>query len=234
MSTSIFLIVLMILAFVSVWIIIGLMISRVSGARFSVKKPHKEVIQSKVLQKMKDHNLKEALALLKVGLNKYNLLIHTDEFKQNVPHLPSKSFNLETVEKVVREKQKLAIVVNEEIVPGEIQEEQYDNSTSSSIEFEQSIGVESTDLIGEMSGEMVRIVTLLLLELPVILSNQEIAERLSISPMKISRCLNKLEKMGIIIREDNLLDARVKGNRLLEKGVNVLFDLYRLLNYYFY
>ena len=223
---------LIIVAFVFVWINIGLVISRISGRRISKNRPHKKAKTFKALQKINDNTLEETLAKLKLGLNKYNLIVHTEEFKQNLPYLSSKSFDLESAEMPVQKEQKVVIAVNEEIIAGEIIEEQLDSSPS--LDFEFSIGVEATNLIGDMSGEMVRIVTLLLLELPVILSNQEISERLSISPMKISRCLNKLEKMGIIIREANLLDARIKGNRLSEKGVNVLFDLYRLLNYYFY
>jgi DNA-binding CsgD family transcriptional regulator len=224
----------MIIAFVSVFVIIGLLISRASELRFPRKEMHKEASKFKSLQKMSDHNLEDVRARLKLGLNKYNLLVHTDEFKQNLPHLPIKNFDLETAEKVVQEDQKVAIVVKEEIDAEEILKDEAIESIAPPMEFEFSIGVESTNLIGEMSGEMVRTVVLLLLELPITLSNQEIAERLDISPMKISRCLNKLEKMGLIIREASLLDARLRGNRLLEKGVNTLFELYRLLNYYFY
>ena len=51
--------------------------------------------------------------------------------------------------------------------------------------------------------------------------------------MKISRTLNSLVTFGLIYQNDQLYDTRKKANYLLEKGLNLLFTLYSLLDYHF-
>ena len=101
------------------------------------------------------------------------------------------------------------------------------------------INEEYYNLLDELNGFQIRVLMTIFKAIPNALANHEICEELNIDNnprerTKTSRTLNKLEQLGLIIQKDRVQDAREKSNCLLEKGFNLLYSLYSLLDYHFY
>ncbi|MHA1911298.1 MAG: ArsR family transcriptional regulator [Candidatus Kariarchaeaceae archaeon] len=203
-----------------------------------IKKKPKSSDSTALAPLMKLHSLDhpQTLRELKNGFTKYNKLLIDEELQKTQPHLKLTPYVIyETKEELKPEIGEIEqIVTIEPIKQSSVEETVTENGSSVSFQETVVISAESYEIFNELNGVMVRILILLLFELPISLPNQEIVEKLNLSPVKVSRSLKKLEKLGLVISATDVEDTRLKINRLVEKGTNILHNLYQMLNNYYY
>ncbi|MCG3218174.1 MAG: ArsR family transcriptional regulator [Candidatus Heimdallarchaeota archaeon] len=188
------------------------------------------------LMKLNSLNFPQTFRKLEEGFVKYNKLLLEDELQKRQPHLKSTPYEIyEKIDEPIPEiEEQGPLVTIEPIESIEVEEKATQSEQSKSYQETVVISTESYEIFNELNGVMVRILILLLFELPISLPNQVIVERLNLSPVKVSRSLKKLEKLGLVISTTDVVDTRLKINRLVGKGTNILHNLYQMLNSYYY
>jgi DNA-binding MarR family transcriptional regulator len=196
------------------------------------------------LMKFQSMGLPQTLNDLEEGFTKYNKLLLEKRIQESQPHLKLSPYEIYKIKEVKPEvEDHLSIVTSEPIEPIEtietidhddILEEVNESDQSASFQETVVISDENYEIFNELTGVMVRILILLLFELPISLPNQVIVDKLNLSPVKVSRSLKKLEKIGLVISTTDVDDSRLKINRLVDKGTNILHNLYHMLNRYYY
>ena len=110
----------------------------------------------------------------------------TEELQKSQPHLKLTPYEIfETIEKTKLEpepKEQIAVIKPHELIEPAVVEEKSAGSEKPSFQETVVISSESYEIFNKINGVMVRILILLLFELPISLPNQVIVDKLNLSP----------------------------------------------------
>ena len=171
------------LKFLGITLLIG---AAFFGALIFLRKKPKSSDSIALTPLMKLHSLDipQTLHDLEEGFTKYNQLLLTEELQKSQPHLKLTPYEIfETIEKTKLEPEpieQITVINLHELIEPAVVEEKSSGSEKPSFQETVVISSESYEIFNKINGVMVRILLLLLFELPISLPNQVIVDKLNL------------------------------------------------------